>query len=135
MDVLEEDANDETFFMSFAKFEERCKEWDRARVIYKYALENLPKSEAQELYKTYISFEKQHGDREGIEDVIVGKRRFQYESEIASNPHNYDVWFDYIRLEESHGELEKIRDTHERAIANLCVYPTIARAVYHTPRV
>ena len=119
MEVLEEDANDETFFMAFAKFEERCKEWDRARVIYKYALDNLAKSEAQELYKTYISFEKQHGDREGIEDVIVGKRRFQYESELQKNPRNYDVWFDYIRLEESHGELEKIRDTYERAISNL----------------
>ena len=31
----------------------------------------------QELYKMFISFEKQFGDRDAIEDVIVGKRRFQ----------------------------------------------------------
>lgn len=30
-------------------------------------------------------FEKQYGDREGIEDVIVGKRRLQYE-EVKKNP-------------------------------------------------
>ena len=119
METLGEDANDEVFFMAFAKFEERCKEWERARVIYKYALDNIPKAECQELYKTFVSFEKQHGDREGIEDVIVGKRRYQYEEELQKNPRNYDVWFDYVRLEESHGELERVRDTYERAIANL----------------
>jgi hypothetical protein len=47
----------------------------------------------------WISFEKRYGDKEGIEEVIVGKRRFQYEEELKKNPSNYDVWFDYIRLE------------------------------------
>ena len=119
MEELGDEANDEIFFMAFAKFEERAKEWDRARVIYKYALNNIPKSECQELYKTFISFEKQHGDQEGIEDVILGKRRHQYEAELQKNPRNYDVWFDYVRLEEQYGDLERVRDTYERAIANL----------------
>jgi hypothetical protein len=33
--------------VAFASFEERCKEFDRARVIFKYALDHIPKHEAQ----------------------------------------------------------------------------------------
>ena len=33
----------------------------------------------QELYKAYTQHEKKYGDRGGIEDVIVSKRKFQYE--------------------------------------------------------
>ena len=52
---------------------------ERARIIYKYALDHLPKARAQEMYQMYTQFEKQFGNREGIEDVVVSKRRFQYE--------------------------------------------------------
>lgn len=52
------------------------------RVIYKYALDRIPKQQAQELFKNYTMFEKKFGDRRGIEDVIVSKRRFQYEEEV-----------------------------------------------------
>ncbi|QHO18670.1 Crooked neck-like protein [Arachis hypogaea] len=57
--------------------------------------------------------------KEGIEDAVVGKRRFQYEDEVRKNPLNYDSWFDYIRLEESVGNKERIREVYERAIANV----------------
>jgi len=87
----------------------------------------------------FISFEKQHGDRDNIEEVILGKRRFQYEEvytlslcylcpmlthanskqEIKLNPRNYDIWFDYIRLEETNGNSERIREVFERAIGNV----------------
>lgn len=50
---------------------------------------------------------------------MVGKRRFQYEEEVRKNPLNYDPWFDYIRLEESVGNKERIREIYERAIANV----------------
>jgi len=117
--LLGDDANDETLFIEFAKFEERCKEFDRARVIYKYALDHIPKQHAQELYRMFTTFEKQHGDRSAIEDVIVSKRRFQYEEEIKINPKNYDVWFDYARLEETNGDVDKTREVYERAIGNI----------------
>lgn len=52
---------------------------DRARVIYKYALDHIPKDKTAELYKAYTIHEKKYGDRTGIEDVIVSKRKFQYE--------------------------------------------------------
>jgi hypothetical protein len=68
----------------FAEFEEMCHEMERARMIYKYALDHIPKAQATQLYRRFVTFEKQHGDRDGIEDVIVAKRRFQYEEEVRA---------------------------------------------------
>jgi hypothetical protein len=48
--------------------------------------------------------------REGIEDVVLSKRRFTYEQQLSENPLNYDAWFDYVKLEESTGNLERIRE-------------------------
>jgi crooked neck len=141
-----------------------CGQHERARVIYKYALDHLPKARAQELYALYTQFEKQYGNREGIEDVVVAKRRFQYEEvctlsddadgagatrclplspnacawdghtdadggrgrhgwvvaqEIKAAPTNYDLWFDYLRLEEANGTPATVRDVYERAVAAL----------------
>eukprot|EP01006_Ploeotia_vitrea_P010905 TRINITY_DN28836_c0_g1_i1.p1 TRINITY_DN28836_c0_g1~~TRINITY_DN28836_c0_g1_i1.p1 ORF type:complete len:651 (+),score=78.48 TRINITY_DN28836_c0_g1_i1:48-2000(+) len=110
---------DENFFMAFAKFEERQKEFDRARAIYKYALDRIPKGNAPDLYHQFTSFEKQYGDIKGIEDVVVSRKRFEYEQELQVNPHNYDVWFDYIRLEENNADSEKCREVFERAISNV----------------
>lgn len=114
-----EDNMDEKLIIAFAKFEEGQKEHERARVIYKYALDHLPKEKCQEIYKNYTVHEKKFGSRAAIEDVIVSKRRFQYEEEVKNNPLNYDAWFDYLRLLEADGNVEQIRDTYERAIANI----------------
>lgn len=114
-----DDHMDEKLYIAFAKFEENQKEHDRSRVIYKYALAHIPKEETKELYKSYTIHEKKFGDRTGIEEVIVSKRKFQYEQEIAENPTNYDAWFDYIRLVEGQGDVDTIRETYERGIANV----------------
>lgn len=53
----------EEFFLRFAEFEEIVKEHDRARAIYKYALDQLPRGAAQTLYARFVAFEKQHGSR------------------------------------------------------------------------
>lgn len=57
--------------------------------------------------------------REGIEDTVLSKRAFVYEEELHKNPLNYDCWIDYIRLEENRGDIDKIRNTYERALANV----------------
>ncbi|KAF4375938.1 hypothetical protein F8388_010075, partial [Cannabis sativa] len=119
VEILADDEEAEQLFVAFAEFEEKCKEAERARCIYKFALDHIPKGRAEDLYRKFVAFEKQHGDREGIEDAIVGKRRFQYEDEVRKSPLNYDTWFDYIRLEESVGSKERIREVYERAIANV----------------
>ena len=42
-----------------------------------------------------------------------------FKQEIKLNPRNYDIWFDYIRLEETNGNSERIREVFERAIGNV----------------
>ncbi|KAJ1970375.1 NineTeen Complex (NTC) component, partial [Dimargaris verticillata] len=117
IEFLGDDHLDQKLYVAFAKFEVRAKEYERARMIFKYALDRLPRAKSQSLYNQYTLFEKQYGDRQEIEDVVTAKRRLQYQEELAANPKNYDVWFDYTRLEESVGEVEQVRDTYERAIA------------------
>ncbi|RUS80280.1 hypothetical protein EGW08_011964 [Elysia chlorotica] len=114
-----EDNISEQLLAAFAKFEESQREHDRARVVYKYALDHLPKDQCEEIYKHYTIHEKKFGSRAAIEDVIVSKRRVKYEEEVKANPMNYDAWFDYLRLLESDGNLEQVRDTYERAISNV----------------
>lgn len=114
-----EENAEEKLFLAFAKFEENCKEHDRVRVIFQYALKILPKEECEELYKAYTQHEKKYGDKGGIEDVIVSKRKFQYEEEVKTDPNNYDAWFDYLRLMESEADPDAVREVYERAIANI----------------
>jgi len=110
---------DEKLYMAFAKFEESQREDERVRMIYKYALGKLPKSEAKELFKQYSLYEKKYGDRAGVEDVILSKRKYKYEEDLSENPHNYDTWFDYIRLVEGQGDIEAARKIYERAVSNI----------------
>nr|XP_042906923.1 crooked neck-like protein 1 isoform X1 [Parasteatoda tepidariorum] len=119
VDFYGEEFMDEKLFVAFAKFEENQREHDRVRVIYKYALDNIPKEKAQELFKNYTIHEKKYGDRAGIENVIVSRRKYQYEEEVKANSLNYDSWFDYLRLMESEGNIEATRELYERAIANV----------------
>lgn len=42
----------------------------------RFALDHIPKAQAVTLYQRFVTFEKQHGDRQGIEDVVVSKRRW-----------------------------------------------------------
>ena len=119
IETLGDDFMDEKLFIAYARFEAKLKEYERARAIYKYALDRLPRSRANTLHKAYTTFEKQFGDREGVEDVILSKRRVQYEEQIKENSKNYDVWFDYARLEETSGDVDRVRDVYERAIAQI----------------
>jgi crooked neck len=112
-----DDMIDQKIYIAYAKFECRMKEYERARVIYKYALNRLPKSKAESLYKQYTQFEKQYGDSDNITNVVATRRRIQYEDELEQNPHQYDTWFDFVRLEENLGDIDRIREVYERAIA------------------
>ncbi|XP_071707433.1 uncharacterized protein [Rutidosis leptorrhynchoides] len=116
---LEDDEEAETLYVAFAEFEEKCKETERARCVYKFALDHIPKGRTENLYKKFVAFEKKYGDTDGIEDAIVGNKRFEYEQHVKNNPFNYDSWFDYVRLEESVRDKLRIREVYERAIANV----------------
>ncbi|ESO00030.1 hypothetical protein HELRODRAFT_185792 [Helobdella robusta] len=120
VDYFGDEHINEQLLIAFAKFEEGQKEHERARVIYKFALDRLPKDKCDEIYRLYTIHEKKFGDRSAIEDVIVSKRRFHYEEEVKQNPFNYDAWFDYVRLLESDdGDGVQVREIYERAISNV----------------
>jgi crooked neck len=59
--------------------------------------------------------------------TILGKRRLQYEEELSHESRNYDVWFDYARLEEdacrgdanSEDAVKRVREVYERAVAQV----------------
>jgi crooked neck len=119
VESLGDEFMDERLFIAYARFEAKLKEYERARAIYKYALDHMARSKSMALHKAYTTFEKQFGDREGVEDVILSKRRVQYEEQVKENPKNYDAWFDYARLEEVSGDFDRVRDVYERAIAQI----------------
>ncbi|RQM08319.1 hypothetical protein DH86_00003806, partial [Scytalidium sp. 3C] len=119
IETLGDEFMEEKLFIAYARYEAKLKEYERARAIYKYALDRLPRSKSIALHKAYTTFEKQFGDRDGVEDVILSKRRVQYEEQIKENPKNYDAWFDYARLEETSGDVDRVRDVYERAIAQI----------------
>jgi len=138
-------------FVAFAKMETRMKEHERARIIYKVgyrlvlfkrvcsvllklALDRIPRSKSVGLYSSYTQFEKQHGTGNIIPNTVFSKQRAQYEEEIEHNGQNYEVWFDYTRLEESiwqnlkeegstqqeqDAARDRVREVYERSIAQV----------------
>ncbi|POR36495.1 Pre-mRNA-splicing factor clf1 [Tolypocladium paradoxum] len=119
VEALGDEFVDERLFIAYARFEAKLKEYERARAIYKYALDRLPRSKSMILHKAYTTFEKQFGDKDGVEDVVLSKRRKYYEEQVRENSKNYDAWFDYAGLEESSGDADRIRDVYERAVAQV----------------
>lgn len=142
----EADMLDSNLLISFAQYEERQKEHERARVIYKYGLDTMLKGVQTEeeknrlatedpkvklLLDAYTRFEKQYGSRAKIESQITAKRKAEYENRVQKNSHDYDAWFDYVRLLENQlpknedlaelveDELEKVREVFERAVTNI----------------
>jgi crooked neck len=118
IEALGTDFMDERIFIHFAKFEISLKEYDRARALYKFALDRLPRSKSTALNDAYVRFCKAYGDAEGVEDAVLSKRRVQYEENVKSEPKNYDAWLDLARLEEAAGDHERVREVYERAITN-----------------
>ena len=137
-----EESRQARVFQRFAAFEDRQGEYERARVIYQHAIKlfnlggssppdeagDVPEWEQQrreELYKSYLTFEKKHGDREGIENVLWTKQRSEYNQKLQDNPHDYDTWFEYAKMEEEAaassvlGNAEIVRDVYERAVAQV----------------
>lgn len=105
-------------YIEFAKFEIRCHEIDRARVIFKYGIDNLTTNK-DTLVSEYTEFEKQYGDKEKIEGIITEKRKENYQKLLAENPFNYDIWFDYIKLVEEEGNEQTVISVYEEAIQHL----------------
>lgn len=147
MELEPEEARQAKVFRQFAAFEERQGEYERARVIYQHAIKLLnlenrnplspshqdrgtpdaideditdnERYKRDELYKAYVAFEKKHGNKDGIENVILTKQRAEYNERVKNDPLDYDAWFEFAKLEEDHGDVSTVRDVYERAVANI----------------
>merc|ERR1712113_1103817 len=116
---LSSETGYEKILISFAQFETLCNNYERARSIYMFALKHTSSNYSSDVYKDYLSFEKIYGDHQKIEDVIISKKRFEYEQKMQSNYISYDILFDYIKMEENNRNVYKIREIYERAIAKV----------------
>ena len=118
-----DDNLNEELLVQFAKFEEKQKEFDRARAIYQYGLDRLPQSKSRAIFASLAIHEKKYGERLRIENVIVAKRKRKYEDQLAHNSYDYDTWFDYVNLlMNEQVPREDVEDVYERAIANIPPY-------------
>jgi crooked neck len=59
----------------------------------------VPKERATKLYELYINFEKEHGSKDEVDEVIIGERRNIYKDELSKNSLNYDAWINLLTLE------------------------------------
>jgi crooked neck len=62
---------------------------DRAKAIYKYAIEKLPEEKREDIYKALTVHEKKYGNKEDIELAILSKRKIKYR-EVIANSLTYD---------------------------------------------
>ena len=120
VELHDEEKNDK-LLIQFARFEERCKEFERARIIYQNAMDYCISNDIdiKELKQEFVLFEKRHGSKDEIEDIIIKNRRQQYENILSNDIYNYDTWLDYIHLEELEGDLTLIRSVYDRAITHI----------------
>ncbi|KAH3679715.1 hypothetical protein WICMUC_000746 [Wickerhamomyces mucosus] len=89
------DENSSKLIVQYAKFEANiCKEFERARSIYKFGLTKFPQSSI--LRNDFTIFESQFGDKDGIELSIIANRMKKYETQLVENPRDYDTWWLYL---------------------------------------
>ena len=108
-----------SLFLSFAKFEERRKQTDRARAIYKFAIATFAEDARNDLDRAYTNFEKQQGDREALNEGLVSSRRAEYQAKLASEPYDYDTWFDWVQMEQSSSTQDRTRAAFEKAVSSV----------------
>jgi len=123
VELLNPELSLQGVFAAFGQFEERCQEFERARVVYRYAVQQgeqggLDEAKLTALRTALVAFEKRHGNTSGIEEVILHKRREQYGAVVAADPRDYDTWLDLARLEEADGTAESVRAVYGRAVEN-----------------
>uniref|UniRef100_A0A7R9UG91 Suppressor of forked domain-containing protein n=1 Tax=Pinguiococcus pyrenoidosus TaxID=172671 RepID=A0A7R9UG91_9STRA len=119
MEELAEEEKGERFYIAFADFEERCREHERARAIYKLALDKRDRTDVPELYDAFVAFEKKYGSRKAMEDAVFERRQVHYQEKVKENAHDFDAWLDLIRLKEQRGAPAEVRAAYEEAVQNV----------------
>ncbi|CRG98108.1 CGI-201 protein, short form, putative [Plasmodium gallinaceum] len=130
IELLPSSFIDENFYIYFCHFEEENNEYERCRKIYIEALKRLPKNKSTLLYKNFLQFQKKYANKDELDQTLLLKERIYYEDELKKTPNDYDIWFNYIKLEESNinvinkeKSLIRIRELYERAISVIPLIP------------
>ncbi|KAI0463954.1 hypothetical protein LJB42_002963 [Komagataella kurtzmanii] len=114
---LGKDFLNETLFVSWCEWETQQKEFARVRALYKYGMDHLTGEKRNRLFEQYTIFEKQYGNREGIEETIMQKRKMKYEQLLSENPYDYDNWWLYIELLEGYNDTtELLEQTYNKIL-------------------
>jgi hypothetical protein len=125
-------SNASRLYLAFAAFEAMAGEPERARAIYRHALDKALKKDVETVFAAYSSFERSRGDREGVDAVVAAERRLQYEARVERDARDYDAWFEYARLEEGAASAEL---AEARASASSPESFNLARASAESPAV
>ncbi|CDO96195.1 unnamed protein product [Kluyveromyces dobzhanskii CBS 2104] len=97
-------ADIERIVNEFASWEASQNEYDRSRALYNLAIGKWPASDV--LKEHQIQFEKKFGSSKNMQDIVIAKRKIQYEQHLNANPNDYSTWWVYLDLcEENHPEL------------------------------
>lgn len=85
--------------ISFARWEVKKEEFERARAIITVAIDKWPNMDS--LKDELVNLEKQIGNIENVEVSIMYKRRRRYEDILKSDVYNYDIWWMYLDMIQS----------------------------------
>lgn len=107
------------FLIGFARFEERRKEVERVRGIYRYAMGNVTEEEKGEVERMFVRFEKGRGEREVLDELVVGRKREGLERRLKEHEYDYDAWFDLVELEQKWGNRERVENVYEMAVGKV----------------
>lgn len=122
VNLLDQDLLTEDVFIKYAQFEIRRGEIQKANRVFKIGLEKLSSPDkSRGLYSAFVLHTKQTGKRSEIEQILIDKRRAHYERLLAEEPveENIDVCFNYIKMEEEAGEVDRVREIFERSLARV----------------
>ncbi|KAK0077338.1 hypothetical protein PV325_004065 [Microctonus aethiopoides] len=120
INFYDRDAVDEKLYIAYAKFEEGRKHTKKACLIYEYGLYHTPKEKSEELSKAFEIFKRKHGDGFSIRNFTKNnahKKKSKLEELVKKYPYKYINWFDYLKIIESEGNHEVIRQTYEKAVS------------------
>lgn len=109
------DAKLALIISKWADWEVSVREYERARLIYTLLLDpntriTLLETQRQEIHHSFTQFEKTHGNKDTIETSIISKRRLKYETDLKSEPCDYDAWWALLNIADNHNELIKLFD-------------------------
>lgn len=116
MQVLRPEEKPIRFYRAYIRFLARFQQAEVARSLLRDALEaeTVPKKR-KSLLELFIAFERQWGDPQDIEKLLILKRSELLEERLSAAPTNYDAWFQLAELFSQYEKLSDAAAVYERA--------------------